>query len=145
MKAFLAILLSFLTVTGDASFTGYPISGQNIGNTGAYAQKVHILLEEPGTDEADPDSEEETVAGCLDQETEKTAAGYLDQEAEKTAADNMVQESEGARLQPAVRGRKRQRRRMMEARKQRQGPKPMRKQTPRKIQEGRRSALRRQS
>ena len=96
MKAFLAILLSFLTVTGDASFTGYPISGQNIGNTGAYAQKVHILLEEPGTDEADPDSEEETAAGCLDQETEKTAAGYLDQEAEKTAADNMVQESEGA-------------------------------------------------
>ena len=39
MKAFLAVLLSLLTVTGDVSFTGYLISGQNSGNTDVYAKR----------------------------------------------------------------------------------------------------------
>ncbi len=73
MKAFLAVLLSLLTVTGDVSFTGYPISGQNIGNTGVYAQDVHILHEETAERDAKQEAEEDTASGSEEQEADAGA------------------------------------------------------------------------
>ena len=73
MKAFLAVLLSLLTVTGDVSFTGYPISGQNSGNTGVYAQDVHILHEETAERDAKQEVEEDTASGSEEQEADAGA------------------------------------------------------------------------
>lgn len=63
MKAFLAVLLSLLTVTGDVPFTGYAISGESIGSAGIYAQDVHILREEAGAETNAEAGEEENTAG----------------------------------------------------------------------------------
>ena len=75
MKAFLAVLLSLLTVTGDVSFTGYLISGQNSGNTDVYAQDVHILHEETAERDAKQEVEEDTASGSEEQEAD-AGAGY---------------------------------------------------------------------
>ena len=94
MKAFLAVLLSLLTVTGDSA--GHLISRQNSGSMGVYAQNVHILQEETEAVSKEQDSAEETASVHVEQEpTEETAAVNVEQEPEEeTAAGHAGQEEE---------------------------------------------------
>ena len=95
MKAFLAVLLSLLTVTGDVSFTGYPISGQNIGNTGVYAQDVHILHEETAERDAKQEAEEDTASGSEEQEADAGAEANAEADA---GAEANAEEGAGAEI-----------------------------------------------
>ena len=78
MKAFLAVLLSLLTVTGDVSFTGYLISGQNSGNTDVYAQDVHILHEET----VERDAKQDTASDSEEQKADADAGTETNAEAD---------------------------------------------------------------
>lgn len=89
MKAFLAILLSLLTVTGDVSFTGYAIPGQSRGSTGVYAQDVHILREETEAMDGDQEPAGETAAGSGEQgQEDQTETGDGEAEEETGAETN---------------------------------------------------------
>ena len=93
MKAFLAVLLSLLTVTGDSA--GHLISRQNSGSMGVYAQNVHILQEETEAVSKEQNPAEETAAGHAGQEEEEKAGSKdAEQEAEAGAQTNAEADAE---------------------------------------------------